>query len=530
MNRAKKLTCGMLFMGAAWMASGQLTLKVADQVYVPGQDLQIDVLLVNSGSDFVEIGGAQTLFGLTSGNGGSTGATFSGVDFKSTGGGSSIWDSVILFDGTSTSGTVNGLGTSSASFNFEALGSENVVDFATVSIGAGEEKTFARLTLNTSALGIDGEIFKLDLNGTSLTDGLASPLGVTAGSATFTPVPEPEDAVLFAGLACLAWVGFRRLRGAGAAAALTAAALGLGMNGAKADTAVVDAGAHLSRLEDGTVKVSVRVSGNVTIYGMNLRLKADGLNGSQVLEANVRGGGDFLIPENETPANVIRVENGVEAQWATAGENGYTAPAEGATLAEFVIELGDGADGAGLELGFSDFGLNTELLDEMGNLLPVLLKGGSVEVGEHTLSVHGWSKQTAMVAGAASPIKVNGEEDSEMNPVWVSASGMALGPELDQSGKYKLRVEKNGVLVWESGDTYVEVFEPGKFGLRLRPDQNAMFAYLPEGGVWNVEHSSELNGNWNAALTLEVNANEPKAVALPEGAVSGESGFFRLIQ
>lgn len=322
--------------------------------------------------------------------------------------------------------------------------------------------------------------------------------------------------------------GFRLWRTSVPTAALAVTALVLGMNNAKADTAVVDAGAHLSRLEDGTVKVSVRVSGNITIYGMNLRLKADGLNGGQVLEANVRGGGDFLIPESETPANVIRVENGVEAQWATAGENGYTAPSEGAILAEFVIELGDGAEGAGLELGFSDFGLNTELLDEMGHLLPVLLKGGSVEVGEHTLSVHGWSKQTAMVAGAASPIKVNGEEDAEMNPVWVSASGMALGPQLDQSGKYKLRVEKDGVLVWESGDTYVEVFEPGKFGLRLRPDQNALFAYLPEGGVWNVEHSDSLTGEWSAALSLELNAGQPQAAALPEGALNGNAGFYRV--
>ena len=529
LNIIQKILFGSAIMSSAWISQGQLTLSVVDQVYSPGENLTVDVLLVNSGSESVFLGGAQTFFGLTSGSGGATGATFSAVSFKGVDAGSAtIWQDVFLFDGSSTSGSVNGLGTSNVDFSFEALGSENVLDFASVEVGAGESKVFARLTLNTSAFDPQGEIFMLDLSRTTLSDGLASPLSVSSQGATFTPVPEPEDAVMFAGLVCLAWVGFHRWRnGTATAAALTAMALGLGFSDAHADTAVVDAGAHISRLEDGKVTVSIRVSGPVTIYGMNLRLKAEGLNGSQVLETIVRGEGDFLLPASETPANVIRVENGVEAQWAASGEAGYEVPAGGATLAEFVIELGGNADGAELDLGFSEFGLSTELLDKMGNLLPVLLKGGSVQVGESGLSVHGWSEQTAMVAGAASPVRVNGEE-SDLEPTWMSASGAALGPQLDQSGEYRLVVERDGTVVWESGATYVEVFEPGDYGLRLRPGQNALFAYLPEGGVWNVEHSSSLSGGWNAAVSLDVTAGTPVSTTLPEGSLEGTSGFFRV--
>lgn len=511
-----------LFAGVS--AQAQLTLNVSDQVYLPGEEFTVDVLIINGGNGFVNVGGSQALFGLSALGGGSTAATFGGADFQS----GTIWESVLLFDGQSTSGTAQGVGTGSLSYSFEALGSENVTDFASVSLAPGEQKTFAKLKLDTSGLGL-GEVFQLDLSGTKLSDDFGGSLVASAGSATFTPVPEPEDAVWVAGLACLCWVGFRRWRqGAVTAVALAAMTLGSGLvSESRAEVAVVDAGAHVSRVDAGRVKVSIRVSGRVTIYGMNLRLRAEGLSGSQVMETIVRGEGDFLLPASEVPANVIRVNNGVEAQWATAGEDGYTVPEEGATLAEFVIELGEEKEGAGLDLGFAEYGLQTELLDEMGNLLPVMLKGGSVSVGEKNISVHGWEEQAAMVVGSQSLVRVGGEE-SGLTSTWVNTSGMALGPELGASGEYKLRVEQGGEVVWESGETYVEVFEPGVYGLRLRPRQQALFAYLPEGGVWTVEQSESLQGGWVAAMTLEVSAGEPVAAKLPDGALGNEIGFFRL--
>jgi len=97
-----------------------------------------------------------------------------------------------------------------------------------------------------------------------------------------------------------------------------------------------------------------------------------------------------------------------------------------------VIELGEEKEGAGLDLGFAEYGLQTELLDEMGNLLPVMLKGGSVSVGEKNISVHGWEEQAAMVVGSQSLVRVGGEESGSTS-TWVNTSGMALGPELGAS-------------------------------------------------------------------------------------------------
>lgn len=413
---------------------------------------------------------------------------------------------------------------------------------------------FARLIVDTTGYG-DGAMFELlfeNLFGNAdidsqLLDPDGNVLSVAFGVGMLAVVPEPREYALWMGGLCIVVVylrrnGFWKWRGSGSAICCLLAGLVMtSVLDAKA-SGCIDVGAHVARPSDEMVKVRIKAYGPITFSGINLRFElGDETSQWTIQDIQIRGTADnrFILPPSDPAPNVIKTTRLVEVQWVDSSGDGRSVHPDGGILAELTIAPIGAVKGSTLvKPEFSEWGLVTELLDASGEVIPCVLKPGSIEEGPLTISLHRVPGHQAVLAGTAFSNHPDIESSDATEMSWKRVGGVlqesaprSIWDRTDMgvmdSGLYRFTA-RAGDSLWEGPAVQIEVFESEAWGLRVRPDARAVFVYLPSDEPWSLQHSSIL-ADADAWATLALWDMSVPGVFQPSNDIwSDTEGFFRV--
>jgi hypothetical protein len=306
----------------------------------------------------------------------------------------------------------------------------------------------------------------------------------------------------------------------------------------------LDLGVHQRDIGNPEIRVPVWVDGPGSFSGMNMRveLKSDELSDYKFAGAEW-GSGDWLdqIPVSERELVVFTGGSAMEVQWTSWSVDRVNLDAGGQVLMNLILtrSLDNPVDSSPQEIALLPHliqsGLESEFLNEAGEIQPIALRIGKITKGSPALSVFNLPRSISVGLDAA----------PNWDPVWISEVGLSSewsrngAPYQAQagltweSGVYEWRLQSTNGQVVFTGDPAVL----GRFGmegsLELQISGSHLLINAPVGLSLRLETALSLDTpsqEWEMVEEL-TSAESPRALRIPDAYLTNPeaSRFFRLV-
>ena len=304
----------------------------------------------------------------------------------------------------------------------------------------------------------------------------------------------------------------------------------------------LDLGVHQRDIGNAEIRVPVWVEGPGSFSGMNVRveLKSDELSDYKFAGAEWESGALLVqIPLSERELVVFTGGSAMEVQWTSWSVDRVSFDAGGQVLMNLILtrSLDNPVDSAPQEISLLPHliqsGLESEFLDEAGEIQPIALRVGKIIKGSPSLSVFNIPRS----------ISVGFDETPNWDPVWISEVGLSsewtrngapyqAGLSWD-SGVYEWRLQSTSGQDLFTGDPAVL----GRFGmqgsLELQISGSHLLINSPVGSSLRLETALSLDtpaDEWEMMEEL-TSTESPWAFKIPDVYLTnpGASRFFRLV-
>ena len=306
----------------------------------------------------------------------------------------------------------------------------------------------------------------------------------------------------------------------------------------------LDLGVHQRDIGNAEIRVPVWVEGPGSFSGMNIRveLKSDELSDYKFAGAEW-GSGNWLdqIPVSERELVVFTGGLAMEVQWTSWSVDRVSLDADGQVLMNLILirSLDNPVDSTPQEISLLPHliqsGLESEFLDEAGEIQPLSLQVGKITKSSPALSVFNLPRS----------ISTGFDAVPNWDPVWISEVGLSSewsrngAPYQAQaglsweSGVYEWRLQSTSGQVVFTGDPVVL----GRFGmvgsLELQISGSHLLINAPVGLSLRLETALSLDTpgqEWEMVEEL-TSAESPRALRIPDAYLTNPeaSRFFRLV-
>lgn len=306
----------------------------------------------------------------------------------------------------------------------------------------------------------------------------------------------------------------------------------------------LDLGVHHRDIGNPEIRVPVWVEGPGSFSGMNMRveLKSGALSDYKLAGAEW-GSGDWLdqIPLSERELVVFTGGSAMEVQWTSWSVDRVSFDAGGQVLMNLILtrSLDNPVDSAPQEISLLPHliqsGLESEFLDEEGEIQPIALRVGKIIKGSPSLSVFNIPRS----------ISVGFDETPNWDPVWISEVGLSSewsrnGASYQaqaglswESGVYEWRLQSSSGQVVYTGDPAVLGRFAMEGSLELQISGSHLLINSPIGSSLRLETASSLNTpsqEWEMVEEV-ISKESPWAFKIPDSYLSNPqaSRFFRLV-